>query len=309
MPTVAIGPDTGLPSWKWIGPDTARELGRYFRVRQFRDAIPACDVAILIKDHAICGPQDLLRGPRLIYCPIDHYSSPGAIDADRSFLERCAAVLIHCERLRAPLSRLTRNIWWIDHHDKYALPRPAAYRESGFILWIGGFQYAPYVLRWVEDHPLPAPLKLLTDAGNPAAQRCFDELAKSLGLRPARRADRIDGHEVVPWSVKRQAQLLQTAKAAVDIKWAAMDFNQWTKPPTKAQQYLISGVPFAVNPESYSYEYFQSRGFRLATPDDPGRWLSEDYWRESLPVGAALRDEISLRSVVLRLKSYVERVL
>ena len=98
------------------------------------------------------------------------------------------------------------------------------------------------------------------------------------------------------WSEEEQIQLLGEAKAGLDIK--GNDFHQMTKPPTKIQQFVASGVPSAVNRDSYSWEWFHGRGFDLADPDDEERWFSRRYWEETREFGTDLRDEISKSSVV-----------
>ena len=62
------------------------------------------------------------------------------------------------------------------------------------------------------------------------------------------------GYAIETWSERRQEEMMRECKAALDAK-ATNRFNQYYKPPTKAQQFVASGIPFAVNFESYSAEY------------------------------------------------------
>jgi len=100
---------------------------------------------------------------------------------------------------------------------------------------------------------------------------------------------------------------MRACKAAIDVKMTAT-FNQRYKPPTKAQQYVASGIPFAVNPDSYSAEYFRLRGFDVASPLDGARWLSEAYWEATRVVGEQLRFTTSLQAVGARYRELIESV-
>ena len=78
------------------------------------------------------------------------------------------------------------------------------------------------------------------------------------------------------------------------------------KPAAKAQQYVASGVPVAVNSDSYSAEYFLTRGFEVASPDDTDRWLSREYWEETHAAGERLRAATSLEAVAARYRELIE---
>ena len=101
---------------------------------------------------------------------------------------------------------------------------------------------------------------------------------------------------------------MRECKAALDAK-ATSRFNQYYKPPTKAQQFVASGIPFAVNPESYSAEYFRTRGFDVASPADADRWFSRRYWEETQDWSGRLRAEASLEAVGERYRQLIEAVL
>jgi hypothetical protein len=310
MLTLAIGPVTRLPSWRWLGPEPARELQRYFRVVLFSRRIPRCEVALTVKSPLSeeAEAKALDRGTRIIHMPVDRYRSPAEIRSEAHRLARYAAVLVHSERLRPYLEPHLANVWSIDHHNRFGLPEPPPFRRDGFVLWVGGIQHAPHLLRWLAHHPLPRTLKLLTDYGNRVGRAEFERLATALDLRPRWEGRSLDGHELLRWSERRQRRLLGAAGAAIDIKGGREDFNQFTKPPTKAQKYVASGIPLAVNADSYSFEYFAARGFPLATPDDAERWLSERYWRETVAESRRLSAELSLGAIGRRLAGYVERV-
>jgi len=308
--TLAIGPVTQNPSWQWLGPPVARELRKYFRIKIFRRELARCDVALTVKVPLAADEEAraLDRGTRIIHMPVDRYCSPEEIRSERARLAGYAAVLVHCERLRPHLEAHVPNVWSIDHHNRFGLARPAAYRRTGFVLWVGAIQNAAYLLRWLERHPLPVALKLLTNHTHKGGRAAFERTASQIGLHARWERRTLDSHELVTWSARRQKRLLGEAIAAIDIKGGSEDFNQFTKPPTKAQKYVASGLPFAVNADSYSWEYFAARGLTLATPDDSARWFSEAYWRQTLDESRRLSAELSLDAVGRRLAAYVERV-
>jgi hypothetical protein len=113
--------------------------------------------------------------------------------------------------------------------------------------------------------------------------------------------------EVQGWSVGVQRSALESCRAAIDIKGST--FGQLHKPPTKAQKYVCSGVPFATNRASYAHEYFVKRGFELVEPSDRDRWFSKEYWRETREIGGQLRRELTLESVGRRYKEIIDKVL
>lgn len=99
---------------------------------------------------------------------------------------------------------------------------------------------------------------------------------------------------------------MRECKAALDVKMTTV-FGQRHKPPTKVQQFVASGVPVAINADSYSAEYFRvHHGFELASPLDPERWLSRDYWEATRACGEALRATTSLAAVGARYRELLE---
>ncbi len=78
------------------------------------------------------------------------------------------------------------------------------------------------------------------------------------------------------------------AKAALDIK--GQDFRSRHKPPPKAMDFLASGVPLAMNPESSPVEHLARMGFAVPSPLDTQRWFSREYWKETRRFGQALRE-------------------
>ena len=115
----------------------------------------------------------------------------------------------------------------------------------------------------------------------------------------------INGIKSYVWSENKQSELMQLCKAAIDIK-SIIHFSQNHKPPTKAQKYISSGIPFAVNKESYSYEYFHKRGLEIPEPTDTDRLFSMDYWQEIQSFSKILKKNINISTVALAFKEIYE---
>ncbi len=64
-----------------------------------------------------------------------------------------------------------------------------------------------------------------------------------------------------------------------------------------------------MNEESSPVEHLARLGFEVASPLDPERWLSRDYWEETRRFGCAIRELLSLERVARRWKRVIEQVL
>jgi hypothetical protein len=296
---VAFGPEApGWGSWDWVGADLRDELTGAFRTVAFHgDEVPDADVVVVVK-HA--PPQArverVARRAAVVYCPVDCYGSASAIDADRPLLRHCSRIVVHCERLRRYFEPYA-PVDYLDHYVKFAAPLREAFREEGFLLWAGVRTNLPPLVDWVNAHPLPAELRVLTnleDPGRPARPADF-------GFR-AGCAVRIDH-----WSAALQTELTAQARAALDIK--GDDFRARHKPPAKAIDFLASGVPLAMNPDSSPVEHLARLGFEVASPLEPERWLSRDYCEETRRFGRALREFLSRERVGRRLRRILDEVL
>jgi hypothetical protein len=278
---IAIGPVKHAPSWKWVGADTAKELSKSFDIKTFRRKPPEADVVIFIKDL----PARVDRYAKIIYCPIDLFKNESHIRKHAKVLRHCDLILSHAESLISYFTPYAPT-HLIEHHGKYTLPQMASYKEDGYVLWIGGYQFVPYVLHWMKKYPVPLDVHMLTDYKNPVAIKH----AKTLAPRLQVRLKKLNLHL---WSEKRQHKMMTEAKAAIDIK--GDNFSQTHKPPTKAQKFISSGIPFATNAPEIR-KYFLRRGFDVCKPNDE-RWLSREYWEQTQAFGQQLRQTISLESV------------
>lgn len=312
MITVAIGPQTKSPSWDWVGFDTSRELSKYFNVVNFEYAkYPVqADVIIIIKKPPTLTYIETAKrmGTKTIYCPIDFYQNYSHLMKDGPILKKMDLILTHCSRLDTLFLRHNNNIKFIDHNNKYMLPEIAPYKQEGFVLWVGGCQYSAYLIDWLLRNSVKNEFKICTDLSNGRASHAAIELGKKLGIKIRITDKTINGIEAYDWNERIQYELMKEAKAAIDIKGDG-NFNQHCKPPTKAQKFIASGIPFAINQSSYATAYFKKRGFEICTPDNTMRWFSEEYYQKTIKIADKLRKETSLESIGLKFKSYIEELL
>ncbi len=258
---VAFGPAIrGRGSWEWVGADLQRELSKYFTTVTFGADwdVPDCDVLIAVKHRP---PLELVHRiqhrSRIVYCPLDYYPSASRIESHAETLRKCDLIVVHCHRLRKHFERYTA-VEYMDHHTKYAAPFADDYKPEGFILWVGVRNNLRPLVRWVNEHPLPCEL-------------CVSTNLPHVNTNPAELGFRADRNiRLEPWSAPRQLELMAEAKAAIDIKGG--DFQHQHKPPTKALDFIASGMPLAMNPDSSPVEFLARLGFQVALPTDPDHW-------------------------------------
>ncbi|WP_339910226.1 glycosyltransferase family 4 protein [Symmachiella dynata] len=299
-PTVAFGPKLpGIGSWDWVGGDTLQELSKYFEVLSFSaDAIPACDVLIIVKYLLpIDVVREIARTRAVIYCPIDYYGSSAEIDRDGCLLSHCARVLLHQLRLRKYFQSYA-PVECIEHHTRFVTPSLAEYHESGDILWVGVRTHLPVLREWLLQHRLPGRLRMLTNLEDVAATASLAQFGLD-GL----------GTEITleNWTPQRHLDLVMNARCALDVK--GNDFRQRHKPPAKAIDFIAAGLPLAMNPESAAVADLRVRGFEVASPLDPQRWLSREYYEETRQFGQQLRESHSLEQIGRHWKEIIEQVL
>ncbi len=311
--TIAFGPERDVPSWNWVGFDAQREIAKYYKVATYTSmrTAPQADIVVVVKqlpdDGFIVSARK--NKSKIIYCPIDFFNSREHLIDCGNTLKKMDAIVSHCERLNPLLRPFNNRVFYADHNNKFALPEMSSYKKNGYILWVGGCQYTAYLIQWLQKHPLKHEIKILTDIENGRACQAADNLANEMGLnvRIQVNSNNINGIETHKWSERLQYEMMCECKAAIDIK-GDDDFNQKHKPATKAQKYIASGLPFAINEDSYSHEYFLNRGFKVCSPTDTRRWFSEDYWEETRIAGTKLRKETSIESVGKKFSEIIERL-
>jgi hypothetical protein len=298
-PVVTFGPVMpGWGSWDWVGADMLVELARYFHTVPFHGLeVPACDAVVVIK-HALPASfvQHLAGRTAVLYCPVDYYGSSEDIDADREMLSACSRVLVHCEDLRSHFEPYCL-VEYVDHHIKFAAPLRQRFVSSGHILWVGVRTNLPPLVEWVNAHPLPGELLVLTNLEDPRrVPRPAD-----VGFRGTTAV------RVLHWTPALQVQLTALASAALDVK--GDDFRSRHKPPAKAIDFLASGVPLALNPDSSPARHLARLGFGVASLLEPEVWFSRWYWEETCQFGRLLHERLTLEAVGRRFRDIIEAAL
>ena len=300
---VAVGPVSHVPSWNWVGMNIVSELSKYCDVEIFKnfESLPAAKVIIIVKQLPPSGFLKAAKGKsKVIYCPIDYFFDDNMIAASAHILSGFEFILTHAESLK-PLFNRFAPTFLVEHDGRYTLPERCKYRPQGYVLWIGGYQFVPYLMNWFRDHPPRYEVKLLTDYKNKSAIGRAQTLSRELNISLSKL---LKSCEMYEWSEKIQTKMMKECKAAIDIKGTS--FSQVHKPPTKGQKYISSGIPFAINQGNCCLNYFRSRSFNVCDPTNTERWFSENYWRETMKFAKHLRDQISSTTVGRTYLRYVE---
>ena len=290
---IVIGPVRSNPSWHWCGKDLIPDLQKHHNIKTFHRFSELekqnFDVVMFVK---FPPPGDLqINAKKIIYFPIDYFRGANWISKHSNFLQRCGVIAIHCARLSPLLSPYCKRIEFVEHYNKFALPRPIDFKTKGPVIWTGVCTTAEFVDKWYNLKPRPFRLVILTNRTNRIHRHSHRLLRRNFRV------------SLVEWTPKSQRQHFEMAKAGLDIK--GNHFHHQMKPPTKIQQFVISGIPAATNRNSYSWEYFHERGLDLADPDDPNRWLSRDYWKKTRHFIPKLLQSISKTNVV---KNYLRLI-
>lgn len=283
---VAFGPVMpGFGSWEWIGQEMAEALSHRFDTVTFCDEIPEADAVVFVKFRPEADVvREVSRRSTVVYCPVDAYGHGRDIDADQAVLSRCDRIVVHSRRLTKWFSSYAPTRY-LDHHLRFTSPLRTEFRTDGPLLWVGVRSNLPPLAEWVNRHRLPGELWVLTNPERPDDR-----------LNPADFGFRSNNTvRIGRWSPELQIDWTDQARAAFDIK--GDDFRARHKPPVKAYDFLASGIPFAANAGSSPAEHLSGLGFSVASPDDPDRWLSPDYFNETVRFGQVLRDELGREAI------------
>ena len=308
---IAFGPMVGLPSTEWVGRDVAEYLSIEHDVTlfdSFTSEIEA-DFIIIIKIIPSLNwiIQQKKKGARVIYMPVDFFSSPSKFEKEGTKLSVFDAICTHNSRFKKYLSRHNQNIYFIDHYLKYRLTELPTYKRDGYILWIGHMEYIPSLIAELEKFPIKHPIRCLTDLENLDRHRPRLELElKRLGINFSieQKSDKectLCGLKLEQWSEQRQAEYMMGCKAAFDTK--DNNFSHNNKPPTKAQQYIFNNIPFATEKHSYSYHYFHEKGLKIPSLSEQDYWFSDEYYKAISGFISTNRNDLSLECIA---NSYIQ---
>jgi hypothetical protein len=216
-------------------------------VRYFEDVAELPDNALVFWVKRP-GTDDVARSIRrkkltVLFFPVDCFMDVDNIAEHRAFIDAVRMVCLHTPSLAPyfPNSRLA----YVHHYNKYGV-RHQDRMPGNYYLWIGGFQFLPYILQALDHFTKFGNVLVLTDHENPVAQAAAKANAARIGIDCFDAQLRKPGVEIATWSEESQRIALLTCGAAFDVKYDAC-FNQRHKPPTKMQKYLCSGIPCAIN--------------------------------------------------------------
>ena len=288
---IAIGPSRDrYPSWEWCAQDLIPDMAKLHDFTVFRRFSEldgkSFDLLMVVKQPPPAEAK--IQVNKIIYMPVDYFKNTSDILNLSNFLQSCNLIAVHCSRLSNHLKPYCNEIAFIEHYDKLVLDKPSPFRPEGFALWTGQHTYAPLICEWFTKTDTKFPLTMLTSVKKIPPH--FKNIPKLTFL---------------DWSQSGHMEFSRNAKAGLDLK--GPDFHQQAKPPLKIQQFVASGIPSAVNRDSYTWEYFHDRGFDLATPDDKARWFSQDYWNETNQFAPQLRESIKKTNVIQSYLDLIER--
>ena len=302
---LAFGTENALPSFEWVGKDIAIELEKqheieFYRAEQFEIQSNVIFVVKIMPSLAWIYHQKQ-KNKTLIYIPIDYFSRPSELTKYSVCLSLFDGIFIHNNRLGDKIKRYNKRLFFIDHYLKYSLARQPAFKQDGFLLWIGHLEYIASLIITLRKTPLKFPIKVLSDLEKLQYYRAA--LHKSLQAHGIDwTEERLDngnmnlcGVEIEQWSAARQYSYLTECKAAFDTKFDSFAHN--LKPPTKAQKYIFNGIPFAMDKGSYSSEYFHQLGLNIPDITDTDYWLSEAYFNQIQTFSAKYKVQVLIHSV------------
>lgn len=304
MYTLYFGPEKNVPSWFWVGKDIGEHLKLSHEVLFFRQIkyIQNDSIVYWIKSPPRGKDLNLIKQKNLkiIYFPIDYYNSESDIKADDEFISYTKLIVLHSNSLNQFFTN--KNIAYIDHYNKYGIDFKSRSPQKN-ILWIGGYQYFPYILFFIKKNNIKYPITILSDINNPSAKNAACNINKKLNLSyNFNRIKNFDNIKFIEWSEFEQKEQLKICAAAFDYKYVN-DFNQEHKPPTKIQKYFCSYIPSAINKESLSYSYIKNYGFEMCDPADYDKLLSKKYLEDIISFGSLIKNQLSIDTIA---KKYLE---
>ncbi len=301
FPDIYFGPVRPEPSWSWVGGDIADFLAHEVKVRYFdcADDLPDGALAIWIKAPGTDAVAEQIARKRitLLFFPVDSFLDETHIRRHEGFIRTARLVCLHARSLHPYFEH--SEVFFVDHYNKYGVHRQDR-RPGKTNLWIGAFQYVPYVLdALLQTSPRPADVVLLTNLECSRARAAAQRNAERIGLTNLTTHLERGMLRVEPWSESRQRKALLSCRAAFDVKFLG-DFNQRHKPPTKLHKYLCSSIPCAINPGVPFLNQLDEPVGRLDQ-------LHDDAFIDTVRHSDALSERLSLRSTAqryLQLASY-----
>lgn len=300
-----MGPMNTNSSWEWVGKDIGNFIEENYKSINIKffirlEDIPmranVCWIKSPLKDAQIKYATD--KKLKIIFFPVDSMESIQAFDNHRSMIDYAVAIASHTETLNSYFPY--KKTFLVDHYNKYGIDstRRTLINHNNSLLWVGGYQFVPYIQYFFKNKDT-SNVVLLTNKTCRRAIRAAEKVGNTLKITPS-----VENFKIIEWSPASQEKCLSNCRGAFDYKHVEC-FSQNYKPPTKAQKYICSGIPLALNEESYSYKYLQKKGFDVCNLNnifDWERWFSEKYLKETLNFSKQLKEELTIKAVA---ESYI----
>jgi len=298
MKTIYFGPVKDLPSWYWVGQDIAEFLKEKHTIQYFKnvDELENGAVVYWIKSPANDAVCNILEQKKckIIFFPVDCYNSKEDLDKNKKFISLCSVVANHCDEMNEFFP--TKVVQYVDHYNKFGISSNLR-QKTGNVLWVGGFQYFPYFYKRYKQLKSNFVCNIVTDYKKQNVIEAANKIAKSLNLDyNFSNVKNLENFCFIDWSEISQRNNLINCKSAVDYKHIE-DFNQKYKPPTKIQKYICSGIPTAINKNSYSYKYVNKFGLELEDMDKMEIVLTQNYQNKILELSKCFNSELSISSI------------
>ncbi|MFO0811981.1 MAG: hypothetical protein U0796_02115 [Gemmatales bacterium] len=291
-PLLHVGPVMpGWGSWEWLGQELIPEWQQSWDVSTFDydQEPPTHGTLVLIKHPPPAAWWERARqaNRRSVYAPVDHYGSVAEIDQQAGWLSQLDHIVVHSPRLQRYFTAYS-EVSYLDHHWRFVTPDPVTPQPEGPILWVGVHTNLEPLVAWLHEHPLPAPLLVLTNTKD------LDPVVHGF---PASAQITMQ-----TWTPANHLDALRDARGAIDVK--GDDFRQRHKPSTKAIDYVISGLPLAMPGHSSSVERLNFMGLNIPEPTDLTRWFSPEYLQAIHAWRAQWKDPLSRATIAQQWMKY-----
>tara|TARA_Y100000780_G_scaffold217521_1_gene221702 strand:- start:4164 stop:5210 length:1047 start_codon:yes stop_codon:yes gene_type:complete len=305
----------GLPSTEWVGKDIACYLQDnnvdISLFKSFNEHIEADVIYIIKKVPSLEWLISKRReGVYLLYFPIDIFDHYWREVLYKEHFRYFNKFLVHNTRTNAKFGVSDTYISFVNHHLKYKVSRSDTYQDRGTILWVGHLEYVPSLIMFFEQSGVSSDaFTILSDLEKyPYYENQIKHDLKAAGITYQEKWQDNEvlylcGYKIEQWSEQRQAELLQTCRAAIDTK--LNKYGHSLKPPTKAQKYVFNAIPFSCPKSSYSSEYFASIGLDVPDVSDLETLCSREYFETTQRFAEENKHIVSINTVA---QSYIDAV-
>ena len=309
MKNVYFGPEKNVPSWYWVGKDIAENFPRQINVKYFKkiEEINNDSIVFWIKNPLSSEKVNFVRNKNLkvVYFPIDTYNNEAEIKRDQEFIGKCKLIVLHSENMKDFFNK--SNIKYVDHYNKFGINGNLR-KPNGEFLWIGGYQYFPYIYQYLLESKNKLQINILSDYKCESAVKAANKLSEKLKLNiDFSNIHNFKDLKIFEWNESKQKELLLSCEGAFDYKHVD-EFNQKYKPPTKIQKYISSFIPTAVNKQSFSYSYMKRVGLDMCDLTQIDILKSKKYKDEIRKFGESISCSLTKEAITKKYMEFLEWV-